>query len=164
MPVSAGIHTVGGNTTPARIIARVRDARNRDLGTLVAHAATDETAGVHWPDEWNRDEAPLLVWELLKTLTFREDKNVQQVQAPRVLLTTGVGDCKSFSVLAAQLLRDAGWNVTLKFIQYPHQDFYGHVYVIASDGARSYIVDGVNDDFDAEFDHLSSIDLDLPPR
>lgn len=143
-----------------RVRAYIREATNANIVELVTMAARDPIASfTDWPAEFDPDRAPELVWELLRSLHYVADLDGQTVKAPRVLLATGTGDCKSYSVLAAKALQAAGWAVWLRFVKNEQGNNFQHVYVYAERAGRSVIVDGVFDQFNAEPLHFGSVDI-----
>jgi len=145
-----------------RIVRTIRDATNGDIVQLCTYAVHDPSAVVHWPDGYDPNDAPLLAWETLRSLRYVADGDDQIVQAPRVLLLRGVGDCKSFAVFAAKLMRAAGWRSWLRFVKNEPGDLFGHVYAMGERDGIQVAVDGVLDQFDVEPLHFGSIDVNLP--
>lgn len=98
-------------------------------------------------------ETARAVWNFLKDqLNYRADGFAYQaVKSPSALLATGTGDCKSFSLLAAGILANLGYQVKLRFTGYDVTSTDpSHVYTIASRDGQTFIVDGVWHEFDTE--------------
>jgi len=72
------------------------------------------------------------VWQFVKSNnTYRPDPSGhEQVKSPRALFTTRTGDCKSYSIAEAALLRALGIPYKYRFASYDNGDFT-HVYVMA---------------------------------
>ena len=144
----------------ARVMAHVPNATNGDIVQLVTMAANDPATDLtSWPDDFDPNEAALLAWETLRELQYVPDMDGQTVKAPRVLLATGVGDCKSFAVFAAKVLKAAGWRVMLRFVKNEPGDSVQHVYVIAERRGIFRVVDGVMDQYNVEPLHFGVIDI-----
>lgn len=124
------------------VVHHIADATNGDLAALIIAAARDPANAVPWPRRMPVDDAPRIVWELLRSFTYVADGDLQTVQGVRVLFMTRRGDCKSYAVAAASLLRSAGWSVAVRFVAHKPGGPLAHVYVIATRAGRSVVVDG----------------------
>ena len=70
---------------------------------------------------------------ILANVNYNADPSgVQWVRTPARLLTDGTGDCKSFSILAASILKCLNINAVFRFVAIGQNDYH-HVYVIAED-------------------------------
>lgn len=145
----------------ARVRRHIRDASNADIIGLVTEAMRDRSVVVSWPHEFDPNEAPLMVWECLRSFRYVADGDGQVIQSPRVLLNTGTGDCKSFAVFACKTLHAAGWQTWARFVKNEPGDLYGHVYCVAERAGQWVAVDGVLDQFDEEPLHFGSLDVPL---
>jgi len=78
--------------------------------------------------------APKKVFDYLATnITYVADGHKQIILKPKALMVVGQGDCKSFSLFAASVLFNLGYDITLRFTGYtPGQTYPSHVYVIAN--------------------------------
>lgn len=104
------------------------------------------------------------VWAFVrKNVQYRPDKNGhEQVKSPGALFGERRGDCKSFSIAVAALLRALGYSYKYRFVAYERGDVT-HVYVIARGASgRSYIIDSVHSAFDEEVPYLYK--RDIPPQ
>jgi hypothetical protein len=78
----------------------------------------------------------------------------EKIKDPRVTWADGYGDCKSFSLFIASLLRCQGIKYKYRFAAYDKEDREPkHVYVIATLNNREVILDAVHDKFDEEVDY-----------
>jgi len=92
------------------------------------------------------------IWSYVKkNHRYTPDKpGWERVQSPGSLKASKKGDCKSFSVMAAALLRALGFRYKFRFADYKNYD-YEHVYVVAySASGREIILDAVHDYFNDE--------------
>lgn len=91
-------------------------------------------------------DAPRNVWQFLKNeITYKADTGLdQKAQLPAALITTGTGDCKSYTLFAAGILTCLGYAVTIRFTSYDGTRTPGHVYLLASKGGRTWVVDAVH--------------------
>lgn len=71
------------------------------------------------------------VWAFVKRHNrYRPDRNHERVKSPGALFTSGFGDCKSYSIATAGLLRALGIRYRYRFAAYDGGD-YTHVYIVA---------------------------------
>jgi hypothetical protein len=64
-----------------------------------------------------------------KNIVYKEDGLIEQkIQTPYALLTSGVGDCKSFALLIAAFLTAVNIPNGFRFAQYPGNNDFTHVY------------------------------------
>lgn len=119
------------NAPYARALRWSRNATNADLCAMVMKAARDAWPYIYFPRNISRDEAPAAIYEYVRERVHyvREDGD-QLIRMPWRTLEDGRGDCKSLTVLVASLARAAGCSVVVRFVQYPGDDHYGHVYPI----------------------------------
>lgn len=73
------------------------------------------------------------VWAFVKRNNrYRADRpGHERVKSPGALFTTGVGDCKSFSIAAGALLRALGIPYKYRFTSYVPGGDFSHVYIVA---------------------------------
>lgn len=85
------------------------------------------------------------VWDFLKyQIKYKIDSGLaQHIKLPNALVATGSGDCKSYSLFAAGILANLGYKVSFKFTAYNGETVPAHVYVTATDGRSTVIVDAV---------------------
>lgn len=119
---------------PPRVIRARTDANTWTLVNDVTYAARIAAASIAWPRNLPRRDALEVVHALAASVRYRADQNDQTIKLPHVLLNSGVGDCKSTSILCASLLHAAGVpNVRLKFLQYEEgPTWWEHVYCVAN--------------------------------
>lgn len=101
----------------------------------------------------NNLETAYKIWTFLRTkIKYKVDGGgVQQIRLPKRFLNTKVGDCKSFSLFTAGILRNLGMPVTFRYASYSVSPTPGHVYVVTKDEAgNDIIIDGVWSRFDDE--------------
>jgi transglutaminase-like putative cysteine protease len=101
---------------------------------MVVAAAKVAADRVRWPDELDREDAPRIIHEYLRTRIryFAEPPSSQRVRLPSGTVKERVADCKSTAVFLASSLRAAGWTVKIRFIrQRGTAKGFNHVYVVA---------------------------------
>ncbi len=92
------------------------------------------------------------VWKFVKNnVKYRADRpGHERVKSPGALYTSGVGDCKSFSIAEGALLRALGIPYKYRFAAYEPGDFT-HVYVVALLDGKEIPMDAVpNTEFGKE--------------
>lgn len=91
-------------------------------------------------------DAPRNVWQFLKKeIKYKADTGLdQKAQLPAALVSTGTGDCKSYTLFAAGILTCLGYAVTIRFTSYDGTRTPGHVYLLASKGGSTWVVDAVH--------------------
>lgn len=112
-----------------------------------------------------RGMSPLQVgralWYFLKeNVRYKEDvRGTQNVKSPAQLITDMEGDCKSYSIFIASVLKNLGIPHFFRFATY--LDRFGnipprvsHVYVVIPDGSKEIIVDAVYDRFNKQKEPL----------
>jgi len=95
-----------------------------------------------------------------KNVQYRPDRPGHEiVRSPGYLLSSGTGDCKSYSIAIMALCRAFGIPATYRFVAYRPGDFT-HVYIVATmaDG-RPVILDAVHGVFDDEVKYRRSKDV-----
>lgn len=92
------------------------------------------------------------VWHFIKhNIAYKIDPaGVQWIKTPARLWKDRVGDCKSFSVMAASLLAQNGITPTLRFTSYSNSNIPTHVYVVIKQGKKEIIVDAVYSSFNQQ--------------
>jgi len=101
------------------------------------------------------------VWAFVKyNLRYRPDRRGhEQVKKPGPLFSTGVGDCKSYSIAIGAILRALGYGYRYRFTAYKPGEVT-HVYVVATDRrGEPVILDAVHDTFNEEVRYLSKRDI-----
>ena len=84
---------------------------------------------------------------------YRPDRSDnQKLKSPARLMAEGEGDCKSFSLFEASVLRNLGIPYKYRFVSFDKRDSTPtHVYIVATPkGERPIIMDAVLDRFDKE--------------
>lgn len=92
------------------------------------------------------------IYEFLRTLKYKKDPEGKQfIKLPNRLIATN-GDCKSYSLLTAAILKNLGLPITFRYTSYsPTDTTPSHVYVITKDEkGKNIIIDGVYNHFNAE--------------
>jgi hypothetical protein len=98
-------------------------------------------------------EACKRIWHLLKDEVVYEmdPPGIQIIKSPAALWHLRRGDCKSYSLFTASILKNLGIPYEYRFAGYAGDINYKHVYVIALlPSGRKVIIDAVYDKFDAE--------------
>lgn len=93
------------------------------------------------------------VWQFVKgNLRYRPDaRGKERVKSPAALFTMGVGDCKSFSIAEAALLRALGFKgIRYRFAAYGGKQDVTHVYVVVKYRGKDVVLDAVHSRFDEE--------------
>ncbi len=100
------------------------------------------------------------VWAFVKhNVKYRADRpGHERVKSPGALYTSGSGDCKSFSIAEAALLRALGIPYKYRFASYDGGD-YTHVYVIARMPSGWLPVDAVYGKALAEERYTKKVDV-----
>lgn len=76
-----------------------------------------------------------------QNIEYREDPGgLQDIKSPGALFQSGFGDCKSFSVFTASVLRNLGIPYRYRFASYTEDGDVTHVYVVATDEDGSDVV------------------------
>lgn len=126
-----------------RALAWREDADNGDLVAMTVRAARIGARSLQWPAALNRADAARIAHAYAQDVVeyVREDGD-QLIRLPWRTVADGQGDCKSLAVLVASLCAAAGRRVVLRFVAFPGEDWYGHVYAV---------VDGVPNDPELDF-------------
>lgn len=113
------------------------------------------------------------VWAFVKkNVRYRADRQGhEKVKSPGALLASRVGDCKSFSIAEAALLRALGIPYRYRFTSYGPGD-YTHVYIVAKTRAGWTPIDAVHTEPLEEARYYRKKDIDpkhanisgLPPQ
>ena len=93
------------------------------------------------------------IWDYLKNeITYKEDTGkVQYAQSPAQLVLSKKGDCKSFALFAASVLKNLGIPHCYRFLWFDAAHTQGHVYVIVPTANGQYItIDGTLARFNKE--------------
>lgn len=100
------------------------------------------------------------VWAFVKNnVQYRADKaGHERVKSPGALFAIGHGDCKSFSIAIAAILRALGISYRYRFTAYAPGDVT-HVYVIADGNRGPVILDAVHTKFDDEVKYYFKKDI-----
>lgn len=102
------------------------------------------------------------VWRFVKgNIKYRADRPGHEiVRSPGALFASGTGDCKSFSIAEAAILRRLGFRgIRYRFAGYRPGDNYTHVYVVVRSGGRDVIMDAVHSKFDDEVPYFRKKDI-----
>ncbi len=84
------------------------------------------------------------VWQfLIDKIRYVADVNVQEVKSPARLIHDGTGDCKSYSILTATVLRYLGIDHFFRFVSYSNKKRATHVYVVAIIDNKQIPIDAV---------------------
>ena len=73
------------------------------------------------------------VFDFLKQeIVYKADGFNQDILKPNALIIKGVGDCKSFTLFAAGVLINLGYNVVIRYAGYNNNTMLNHVYLVAN--------------------------------
>ncbi len=127
----------------ARALVWQRNADNSDLVRLTTRATRTAWPRIVWPNELPKKDAARIAHAYAQGVVQYEREDADQlIRMPWRTVADGRGDCKSLAVLVASLCAAAGRSVSLRFVAYPGEDWYGHVYAV---------VDGVPVDPELDF-------------
>lgn len=102
------------------------------------------------------------VWKFVKSnIRYRTDRPGKEVvKSPAALFTLKSGDCKSFSISEAALLRALGFKgIRYRFASYGNNKEVTHVYIVCRLKGEDVILDAVYNRFDAEEPYTWKKDL-----
>jgi|GEM_PF-2036794 len=78
----------------------------------------------------------------IKNIRYKEDPDGKQyIKTPARLIEDRVGDCKSFAILIASILRCLNIDAFFRFVRFEGNNNFTHVYIITAD--RGIIIDPV---------------------
>lgn len=100
------------------------------------------------------------IWQFVhKNIRYVADKpGLEKVKDPRQTWKDGYGDCKSFSLFLASILRCLNIKYKYRFVSYGRNPEPTHVYVVATLNNQEVILDSVHDKFDQEVDYTKKWD------
>ena len=104
------------------------------------------------------------IWHFIKNnVTYKIDpEGYQWVRTPSRLVADGEGDCKSFSVLAASLLKCLDVTPTFRFTSYNSSPTPTHVYVVVKQkGSKEIIIDSVINGFNTQKPYTHKKDITM---
>jgi uncharacterized membrane protein YgcG len=108
------------------------------------------------------EETGQTIWSWLKkNITYkRDDTDDQLIRMPNVFLTSGTGDCKSYSLFTASILHNLGIPYSIRYACYNYSRVPSHVYVVAWNGSSPIVIDAANpvNEFGFEKTPISKID------
>lgn len=103
------------------------------------------------------------VWRWLReNITYQRDPvQMQMIRLPGRLIADRVGDCKSYSLLAASVLKNLGYPVMFRYTSYKIGDpTKTHIYVVTFDkNSTPIVVDGTLKKFNIEPPYTSKKDV-----
>lgn len=145
-------------SSPLERTLRYKNGRTKDIVQVIMDMDTvaDEYVDAEAAEclRGKTDYATLRnVWAFVKgNVRYSPDpRGKETVKSPAALFKMGVGDCKSFSIAEAALLRALGFrDVRFRFAAYGGSSQVTHVYVTCKSGGRTVILDAVYDHFDKE--------------
>lgn len=167
------MHGGRGQCDPARLIkhspqTEIVRHRNGDTPDIIETILYMDAHGAAWVVTENVDclrgatdyETLRNVWQFVKrNLRYQADRpGHERVKSPGALYTSGLGDCKSFSIAEGALLRALGIPYKYRFAAYEPGDFT-HVYVVADLGGDEVIMDAVHSQFDDEVRYQKKKDI-----
>lgn len=100
------------------------------------------------------------VWAFVRfNLNYRPDRaGHERVKSPGALFASRTGDCKSYSIAIAAILRALGIPYRYRFASYAPGDFT-HVYIIADTEGGPVVLDSVHTKFDDEVAYYRHRDI-----
>lgn len=101
------------------------------------------------------------IWKFVKNnVRYKPDaRGKERVKSPAALFAAGSGDCKSFSIAEAALLRALGFkNIRYRFASYSANGDVTHVYVVCKYDGKDVIMDAVHSRFDDEVPYSWKMD------
>jgi len=101
------------------------------------------------------------IWKFVKNnVKYKPDaRGKERVKSPAALFAAGSGDCKSFSIAEAALLRALGFkNIRYRFASYSANGDVTHVYVVCRYNGKDVIMDAVHSRFDDEVPYSWKMD------
>ncbi|HRI01831.1 MAG TPA: hypothetical protein PK006_12320 [Saprospiraceae bacterium] len=106
------------------------------------------------------------VWTFVHTnIRYKADEDGhEKIKDPSYLYHSGEGDCKSFSLMIGAILRNyPNIGFSYRFVSYPGQKNFSHVYVIAKmpDRKKEIILDAVHTKFDEEVPYHKKMDKEM---
>jgi hypothetical protein len=92
------------------------------------------------------------IWDFLKTqIQYKEDiPGSQLVKTPSALWRAKVGDCKSFAIFTASILKNLSIPYSYRFVSFSDSQTPTHVYVVAHNKGKDIIIDAVWKYFNSE--------------
>ncbi len=105
------------------------------------------------------------LWQFVKSnIKYKADSiDAEVIKSPRSLWSKKQGDCKSFSLFIATVLKQKGIPYSYRFAAY-HGKTPTHVYIVANLEGREVILDAVYHAFDREDIYTYAIDYGMPGR
>ena len=103
------------------------------------------------------------VWRFVRrNVRYQPDSPGKEiVKSPAALFKLGFGDCKSFSISEAALLRALGFKgIRYRFVSYGKSNTVTHVYIVCKINGEDVILDAVHTAFDDEVPY--SFKKDIP--
>lgn len=110
----------------------------------------------------NRYDTLHNVWKFVKyNIRYKTDRPGREVvKSPAALFRMGVGDCKSFSIAEAAILRSLGFSgIRYRFASYSRDRVVTHVYIVCKYRGEDIILDAVHSRFDDEVPYTYKIDI-----
>lgn len=114
----------------------------------------------------NQYETLRNVWRFVKhNVRYKPDaRGREKVKSPAALFAAGSGDCKSFSIAEAAILKVLGFkNIRYRFASYSPGADVTHVYTVVKLGGQDVIMDAVHSRFDDEVAYSWKMDKKAAP-
>jgi hypothetical protein len=105
------------------------------------------------------------IWKfLVEKINYVADRSEQKIKTPARLIHDKEGDCKSYSVLTACILRYLGINHFFRFVSYDNNKTATHVYIVACIDGKEIPIDAVayvqaRADFGTEIKYTYRVDM-----
>ena len=103
------------------------------------------------------------VWHFIKqNISYKVDPlGYQYVKTPSRLWKDKVGDCKSFSIMTASILKNLKIPFSYRFVSYSSGSTFTHVYVVVPYRGTYIIIDCVMPQYNKEKDYKSKKDIKM---
>lgn len=106
------------------------------------------------------------IWKYLQqNITYRADSGMQEIKSPARLIHDKSGDCKSYALFTAVILRWLGIKNVFRFVSYDNNAEATHVYIVAfNEENQPVIIDAVaavqlNAEFNTEIKYTYHCDM-----
>lgn len=102
------------------------------------------------------------IWDFVHTnIIYKEDPNgYQYIKTPASLWNTKTGDCKSFSIFVASILKNLNINYLYRFVSFDNGN-YTHVYIVVPTGKQEIIIDTTIKYFNTETQFKTKKDIPM---
>lgn len=102
------------------------------------------------------------IWQYLRRMNYVKDTNENQlIKLPARLVQDQAGDCKSYALFAASILKALGYPAKFRYTSYMYGNMIPtHIYTVTKDRkGNEIIIDGVYNKFNQEANYQSKRDV-----